>query len=64
MLTTRLETALKELQATVRERDRLSATLEEALSRCTSSLVAKQLAEDECKVMRKQMEALRAREFA
>ena len=56
----RLEAALSELQGTTAERDRLSATLEEALTRCTSSLVAKQLAEDDCKMALQQLDAYRA----
>lgn len=59
LLTTRLEATLKELQATIHERDRLSSTLEEALSRCTSSLVARQLAEDDCKAMQHQLDVMR-----
>lgn len=45
-LSQRLHAALHELQAAFIDRDRLSAALDEALRRCTSSLVAKQLAED------------------
>lgn len=59
MLSHRLEATLKELQATIHERDRLSATLEEALMRCTSSLVARQLAEDDCKAALRQLDAMR-----
>ena len=43
MLATRLESALRELQDSLAERDRMGAMLEEALSRCTGSLVAKQV---------------------
>ena len=57
----RLEECLKELQETVDERDRLNVTLEEALSRCTSSLVAKTLAEDESHVLHQQLDDLRTR---
>ena len=60
MLAQRLEGALRELQGALAERDRLSATLEEALMRCTSSLVAKQLAEDDCKAAQQQLDAHRA----
>ena len=49
------------LQETVDERDRLNVTLEEALSRCTSSLVAKTLAEDESHVLHQQLDDLRTR---
>jgi chromosome segregation ATPase len=59
LLATRLEEALKELQQTVAERDRLSGTLEEALARCTSSLVAKRIAEDDLRVAQEQFDALR-----
>ena len=59
MLTQRLEATLRELQSTIHERDRLSATLEEALTRCTSSLVARQLAEDDCQAALRQLETLR-----
>ena len=59
LLTQRLEGALRELQTTMAERDRLAAKLEVALSRCTSSLVAKQLAEDAAKAVQQQLDALR-----
>ena len=59
LLSQRLEQTLRELQATIHERDRLAATLEEALTRCTSSLVARQLAEDDCKAALRQLDAMR-----
>ena len=40
----------KELQLITAERGPLSLTLEEALSRCTSSLVEKRLAVEECAI--------------
>ena len=64
MLAKRLEQTLRELQATVGERDKLAAKLEEALSRCTSSLVAKTLAEDEAKAVQQQLDAYRSKEIA
>lgn len=63
-LAKRLEQTLRELQATVGERDKLAAKLEEALSRCTSSLVAKTLAEDEAKAVQQQLDAYRSKEIA
>ena len=60
LLAQRLEGTLRELQGVLAERDRLSATLEEALTRCTSSLVAKQLAEDDCRAAQQQLDAYRA----
>ena len=59
LLAGRLEDALKELQQTVAERDRLSGTLEEALSRCTSSLVAKRIAEDDLRLAQEQLDSMR-----
>ena len=64
MLATRLEGTLRELQGVVAERDSLAAKLEEALGRCTSSLVAKQLAEDACKAAQQQLDALRTAQIS
>ena len=61
ILLERLESTTHELQNTILERDRLSVTLEEALGRCTSSLVAKRLAEDECRALQQQLDTFRAK---
>ena len=45
LLAYRLEASLRELQAVLGERDALKASLDEALGRCASSVVAAQLAE-------------------
>jgi hypothetical protein len=58
------EAMAKELQLITAERDRLSLTLEEALSRCTSSLVEKRLAVEECAKLREQLDAYRMRAAA
>ena len=57
-LTAKLEAASGELRQANLEKERLAATLEEALGRCTASLVAKRLAEDESRALQMQLEKL------
>ena len=59
MLANRLEASLRELQAVLGERDALKASLDEALSRCASSVVSAQLAEASQAHMQAQLTALR-----